>query len=71
MERKKERIFVIIAKEHIEGIKENLLDTSKKAPKAWSSIWGCGQGISNINEIVETKTLIHKLARDFNVYYKH
>tara|TARA_B100000614_G_scaffold259564_1_gene284459 strand:- start:6241 stop:7185 length:945 start_codon:yes stop_codon:yes gene_type:complete len=54
-----------------EGIKENLLDTSKKAPKAWSSIWGCGQGISNINEIVETKTLIHKLARDFNVYYKH
>tara|TARA_B100001250_G_scaffold41035_1_gene32506 strand:- start:684 stop:1628 length:945 start_codon:yes stop_codon:yes gene_type:complete len=53
------------------GIKENLLDTSKKAPKAWSSIWGCGQGISNINEVVKTKTLIHHLARDFLVHYKN
>ena len=34
-------------------------------PKVWSEIWGCGQGISNVAEIVTTNQLIRKWIRQY------
>ena len=35
------------------------------ARKAWKDIWGCGQGIGAIREIVPARALIERLAREY------
>ncbi|MBT4386001.1 MAG: nitronate monooxygenase [Betaproteobacteria bacterium] len=34
-------------------------------PKAWKDIWGCGQGISVITDVVPTRSLVDRLAREY------
>ena len=34
-------------------------------PKVWSEIWGCGQGISNVAEVVSTNQLVRKWIRQY------
>jgi len=33
--------------------------------KAWKEIWGCGQGIGAVNEIVGAGELVDRLAREY------
>jgi nitronate monooxygenase len=33
--------------------------------KAWKHIWGCGQGIGAVSEVVSTATLVDRLAREY------
>ncbi len=35
------------------------------AKKAWKDIWGCGQGIGAIKEVVPTRVLVARLAREY------
>ena len=35
------------------------------AAKAWKDIWGCGQGIGAVKEIVPTHVLVERLAREY------
>jgi len=35
------------------------------ARKAWKDIWGCGQGIGAIKEVVATRELVARLAREY------
>jgi nitronate monooxygenase len=37
------------------------------ATKAWKDIWGCGQGISAVKQVVPARELIERLAREFGV----
>jgi nitronate monooxygenase len=35
------------------------------AKKAWKDIWGCGQGIGAVKEIVPARVLVERLAREY------
>jgi len=35
------------------------------AKKAWKDIWGCGQGIAAVKEVVPARALIERLAREY------
>ncbi|HEX2010983.1 MAG TPA: nitronate monooxygenase, partial [Roseateles sp.] len=35
------------------------------AKKAWKDIWGSGQGIGAIREVVPARTLVERLAREY------
>jgi nitronate monooxygenase len=35
-------------------------------PKAWSNIWGSGQGIGAVKAIVPTATLVDRLDREYH-----
>jgi nitronate monooxygenase len=35
------------------------------APKAWKDIWGCGQGVGVIDEVVPATRLIERLGREY------
>jgi nitronate monooxygenase len=35
-------------------------------PKAWKEIWGCGQGIGAVNEVVSTAALVARLKREYD-----
>jgi nitronate monooxygenase len=35
------------------------------AAKAWKDIWGCGQGIAAVNEVVPTAALVARLGREY------
>jgi nitronate monooxygenase len=37
------------------------------ARKAWKDIWGCGQGIGAIKEVVAAKELVARLAREYEL----
>src|SRR3546814_12084488 len=34
--------------------------------KAWRDIWGCGQGIGMVSEIVPTEAVVARLAREYS-----
>ena len=36
------------------------------AAKAWKDIWGCGQGISAVKQVVPARELIERLAREYD-----
>ena len=33
--------------------------------KAWKHIWGCGQGIGAVSDVVSTATLVDRLAAEY------
>jgi nitronate monooxygenase len=33
--------------------------------KAWKDIWGCGQGIGAVTEVVSTAALVTRLKREY------
>ena len=35
------------------------------ATKAWKDIWGCGQGIGSVGEVVPVRVLVERLAREY------
>jgi nitronate monooxygenase len=35
------------------------------AKKAWKDIWGCGQGIGAVSEVVSTRERVERLAREY------
>jgi nitronate monooxygenase len=37
-----------------------------EAKKAWKDIWGCGQGIGAIREVVPTRVLVERLKREYD-----
>ena len=37
----------------------------ESAKKAWKDIWGCGQGIGAIRQVVPTAELVARLAREY------
>jgi len=37
------------------------------AAKAWKDIWGCGQGIGAVHEVVPARILVERLAREYRV----
>ena len=40
------------------------------AKKAWKDIWGCGQGIGTVKEVVPARVLIARLAREYEAARK-
>ncbi|MBU3028649.1 NAD(P)H-dependent flavin oxidoreductase [Paracoccus marinaquae] len=50
---------------HADPSTMNFNDLSAK-PKAWSTIWGCGQGIGAVHEIVPAAQLIDRLAGEYD-----
>ena len=38
---------------------------SDAAPKAWKEIWGCGQGIGAVKEVVPAAELVARLVREY------
>jgi NAD(P)H-dependent flavin oxidoreductase YrpB (nitropropane dioxygenase family) len=39
--------------------------------KAWRDIWGCGQGIGAVSEIVGAAELIDRIAREYEEARRH
>ena len=35
--------------------------------KAWKDIWGCGQGIGNIDEVLSAGELVAKFSREYDI----
>ena len=35
------------------------------AKKAWQDIWGCGQGIGTVREVVPARVLVERLKREY------
>ena len=33
--------------------------------KAWKDIWGCGQGISAIKDVLSTEGLVNRLKKEY------
>jgi len=48
----------------------DVFNSDNKKPKAWSSIWGCGQGISPINKIVDTSEFINTLTTEYDFHQR-
>ncbi|UDF34947.1 UNVERIFIED_ORG: nitronate monooxygenase family protein [Shinella sp. XGS7] len=40
-------------------------DKATTGAKAWKDIWGCGQGIGAIREVVPARVLVERLAREY------
>ncbi|CAN7250154.1 nitronate monooxygenase family protein [Pararhizobium sp. LjRoot255] len=40
--------------------------TATTGAKAWKDIWGCGQGIGAVTEIVPVSSLVNRLAREYD-----
>jgi nitronate monooxygenase len=38
---------------------------SDRAPKAWKDIWGAGQGVGNIDEVLPARELVARLQREY------
>jgi nitronate monooxygenase len=43
---------------------------SNAAPKAWKDIWGAGQGVGNIHEVLPARELVARLAREYEAARK-
>lgn len=49
--------------DHLEGLPRGAVDAT--GGKAWRDIWGAGQGIAAICEVVPTAALVDRLAREY------
>ena len=41
-------------------------NSSGTTSKAWKDIWGCGQGIGAIDNVVPTSELVARLSREYD-----
>ena len=46
--------------------KMNFQSGGNQEAKAWKDIWGCGQGISAIKEVMSSSALIEKLTKEYD-----
>jgi len=51
--------------EHLAQSDPGKLDFSGEGKKVWKEIWGCGQGIAAVTEVVPTRTLVERLRREY------
>ncbi len=51
--------------ENLERGDISAMDFDKAKPKAWSQIWGCGQGIGAVHEVVPAAKLVERLAGEY------
>jgi nitronate monooxygenase len=45
-------------------------EASKEGSKAWKDIWGCGQGIGAVKEVVPVAALVDRLATEYDAAKK-
>ena len=45
--------------------KMNFADAAEPGQKAWKDIWGCGQGIGAVKEVVSAGALVDRLEREY------
>jgi nitronate monooxygenase len=38
---------------------------SNRAPKAWKDIWGAGQGVGNIDQVLPARELVQQLRQEY------
>ena len=48
----------------------NVFSSENKKPKAWSNIYGCGQGISNVKYVQKTMFLVNRIINEYNEIMK-
>ncbi|KGJ05716.1 nitronate monooxygenase [Paracoccus halophilus] len=51
--------------DNLEKADPSSMDFHGAKPKAWSQIWGCGQGIGAVHEIAPAQALIDRLADEY------
>ena len=49
----------------LEAIVNGVISKNEK-PKAWSNIYGCGQGISNVKYVQNTMSLANRIINEYN-----
>ena len=49
----------------LEHADASAMDFESAKPKAWSQIWGCGQGIGAVHEVVPAGALVDRLAGEY------
>ena len=47
------------------SVKDMNFDPASEKPKAWSQIFGCGQGIASIKSIETVSEFVHTLEKEF------
>jgi nitronate monooxygenase len=47
------------------SVEDMNFDPSSEKPKAWSQIFGCGQGIASIKSIESVAEFVHNLDKEF------
>ena len=45
---------------------KNVFHSKNEKPKTWSTIWGCGQGISSVKKVVTTRELVNTLKCEYD-----
>ncbi|MCC0044950.1 MAG: nitronate monooxygenase [Brucellaceae bacterium] len=56
--------------DHLPQSDPSKMDFSSGATKAWKDIWGCGQGIGAVDEVVPAAKLIDRLAAEYEAAKK-
>jgi nitronate monooxygenase len=51
--------------DHLPQSDPSAMNFGDHAQKAWKDIWGCGQGIGAIKQVVPTAELVERLAREY------
>ena len=51
--------------DNLEKADASAMDFNSAKPKAWSQIWGCGQGIGAVHEVVPAGALVDRLAEEY------
>ena len=51
--------------DHLPESDPSAMDFAKADAKAWKDIWGCGQGIGAITEVVSTAALVDRLVQEY------
>lgn len=51
--------------DHLERSDPSNMDFGKEKPKSWSSIWGSGQGIGAVKQVVPAAQLVDRLAAEY------
>ena len=51
--------------DNLERADASAMDFESAKPKAWSQIWGCGQGIGAVHEVVPAGALVDRLAGEY------
>ena len=59
------KISDVIANKDTKNSKD-VFSSGNNKPKAWSNIYGCGQGISNVKSVEDTVFMVNKIINEYN-----
>ncbi len=51
--------------DNLERAEASAMDFEGAKPKAWSQIWGCGQGIGAVHEVAPVAAMVDRLAEEY------